>query len=274
MQPYGGFEHNLQSLRVVDHLEARYPQFDGINLSFETREGILKHCSLVNAQALEAHEPGGVGRRFVDGMRPSLEAQLCNLTDEIAYNSHDIDDGVRSGLISMEQLGEVALFAQHHQAALHEYPQLAAANNQRRLLYETIRRMLSAQVYDLIAHSSAALKAAAPTCVDDVRHLPPLLAFSEGMRQQSRESKRFLFANLYRHPQVQQTRVKATRILSELFAAYMSEPNNLPAGHGPLPGEVADAASIARAVADYIAGMTDRFAAHEHERLTGQQLLG
>lgn len=273
MRPYGGFEHNLQSLRVVDHLEARYPQFDGINLCFETREGILKHCSLVNAQALEAREPGGVGRRFIDGLRPSLEAQLCNLTDEIAYNSHDIDDGVRSGLITMEQMGEVALFAQHHLAALREYPQLAAASNQRRLLYETIRRMLSAQVYDLIAHGSAALQAAAPTCVDDVRRLPPLLAFSEGMRQQSRELKRFLFANLYRHPQVQHTRAKATQILSELFAAYMAEPGKLPVGHAPVPGDAADAPTIARAVADYIAGMTDRFAAREHERLTGQQLL-
>lgn len=275
MGPYGGFEHNLQSLRVVDHLEARYPQFDGINLCFETREGILKHCSLINAQALEVREPDGVGRRFIDGMRPSLEAQLCNLTDEIAYNSHDIDDGVRSGLISMEQMGEVALFTEHHQAALREYPQLTTASNQRRLLYETIRRMLSAQVYDLIAQSSDALKAAAPTCVDDVRRLPPLLAFSDGMRQQSRELKRFLFANLYRHPQVQQTRNKATQILSELFAAYMSEPDRLPAGYGPLPGEEsADVATRARTVADYIAGMTDRFAAREHERLTGKRLLG
>ncbi len=273
MKPYGGFEHNLQSLRVVDYLEARYPQFDGINLCFETREGILKHCSLDNAMALEAQEPDGVGRRFIDGLRPSLEAQLCNLTDEIAYNSHDIDDGVRSGLITMEQLGAVSLFAEHHHAALREYPQLAAISNQRRLLYETIRRMLSAQVYDLIAHSSAALQMAAPTSVDDVRRLPLLLAFSDGMRQQSKELKRFLFANLYRHPQVQQTRIKATQIVRELFAAYMAEPSKLPDGSGPAPEKASDVTTIARTVADYIAGMTDRFAAREHERLTGQQLL-
>ena len=274
MRDHGGFEHNLQSLRVVDHLEVSYPQFDGINLSFETREGILKHCSRENAQALEAREPGGVGRRFLDGEQPGLEAQLCNLADEIAYNAHDIDDGVRSGLINMAQLGEVALFAAHHEAALREYPQLAASHNQRRLLFEAIRRMLSAQVYDLIAHSNAALQAAAPTCVDDVRRMPPLLAFSEGMRQQSRQLKGFLFANLYRHPQVQQTRVMATQIVSELFAAYMSAPDKLPIGYGPLPGEAAEAATIARTVADYIAGMTDRFAAREHARLTGQQLIG
>lgn len=273
MRPYGGFEHNLQSLRVVDQLEARYPEFDGINLCYETREGILKHCSLTNARILEVQEPHGVGRRFIDGQRPSLEAQLCNLTDEIAYNAHDIDDGVRSGLISMAQVGQVDLFAEHHFDALREYPQLAETHNQRRLLYETIRRMLSAQVYDLIAHSNAALQAAAPSCVDDVRCLPPLLAFSEGMRQRSRELKGFLFTNLYRHPQVQQTRAKATQILSDLFACYMAEPGRLPVGHAPIAGDAGDAPAVARAVADYIAGMTDRFAAREHERLTGQQLL-
>jgi dGTPase len=273
MRPFGGFEHNLQSLRVVDHLEARYPEFDGINLCFETREGILKHCSLANAEILEAQEPNGVGRRFIDGQRPSLEAQLCNLTDEIAYNAHDIDDGVRSGLVSMEQLAEVGLFSVHHMQALREHPQLLAATNQRRLLYETIRRMLSAQVYDLIAHSTTALQAAAPTSVDDVRRLPPLLAFSEDMRQESRALKRFLFANLYRHPQVQQKRAKATQILRELFAAYMADPHTLPAGHAPGPQAQDDASAVARCVADYIAGMTDRFAAREHERLTGQRLL-
>ncbi len=274
MRPFGGFEHNLQSLRVVDHLEARYPAFDGINLSFETREGILKHCSLANARLLEVDEPGGVGRRFIDGLRPSLEAQLCNLTDEIAYNAHDIDDGVRSGLVTMAQLADVALFAQHHQAALQEHPHLAQDSHQRRLLYETIRRMLSAQVYDLIAHSSATLQRAAPASVEDVRRMPPLLAFSDGMREQSRQLKGFLFANLYRHPQVQGQRAKATQILRELFAAYLARPETLPAGTGRPIGGGDDVACVARRVADYIAGMTDRFAAREHERLTGSQLLG
>ncbi len=276
MRVYGGFEHNLQSLRVVDLLETRYPQFDGINLCFETREGILKHCSATHAAQLEQIEPGGVARRFLDGTRPSLEAQLCNLTDEIAYNAHDIDDGVRSGLISFAQLADLPLFAQHHETVVCEFPVLRESQHQRRLLAETIRRMLSAQVYDLIAHSQLALEQARPESADAVRALPPLLAFSEPMRRQSRELKRFLFANLYRHPQVLQTRSKATQVLRDLFDAYMAEPQLLPPVAylaGAAAGE-GDTASTARLVADYIAGMTDRYAAGEHERLTGQRLLG
>ncbi|MFO1263677.1 MAG: deoxyguanosinetriphosphate triphosphohydrolase [Rhodoferax sp.] len=276
MRAYGGFEHNLQSLRVVDVLETRYPQFDGINLCFETREGILKHCSPVNAERLELDEPGGVGRRFLDGTRPSLEAQLCNLTDEIAYNAHDIDDGVRSGLISFAQLADLPLFAQHHETVLREFPVLQAAQHQRRLLAETIRRMLSAQVYDLIANCQQVLAQAQPNSVDAVRAMPTLLAFSEPMRRQSRELKRFLFANLYRHPQVLQTRAKATQVLRDLFDVYMADPHLLPpvAFLESTPRTECDAAGTARQVADYVAGMTDRFAAHEHERLTGQRLLG
>lgn len=276
MQPYGGFEHNLQSLRVVDVLETRYAQFDGINLCFETREGILKHCSQKHAQALDQIEPGGVARRFLDDLRPSLEAQLCNLTDEIAYNAHDIDDGVRSGLITFAQLVELPLFAQHYQTVVREFPVLQQAQHQRRLLAETIRRMLSAQVYDLIAHSQQALDQARPDSVDAVRALPPLLAFSDPMRSQSRELKRFLFANLYRHPQVLQTRTKATQVLRELFDAYMAQPQLLPAVaflETRADGDT-ESAATARLVADYIAGMTDRYAAHAHERLTGQRLLG
>ena len=276
MRTYGGFEHNLQSLRVVDVLETRYPQFDGINLCFETREGILKHCSATHAAQLEQIEPGGVARRFLDGTRPSLEAQLCNLTDEIAYNAHDIDDGVRSGLISFAQLADLPLFAKHHETVVHEFPLLQQPQHQRRLLAETIRRMLSAQVYDLIAHSQLVLAQAQPDSVDVVRAMPPLLAFSEGMRRQSRELKRFLFANLYRHPQVLQTRAKATQVLRDLFDAYMAEPHVIPqvAYLESAPVTARDAASTARQVADYIAGMTDRYAAREHERLTGQRLLG
>lgn len=276
MRPYGGFEHNLQSLRVVDLLEARYPQFDGINLCFETREGILKHCSPSHARQLDALEPGGVARRFLDAKRPSLEAQLCNLTDEIAYNAHDIDDGVRSGLITMEQLAHVPLFARHHDTVVQEFPALLAPQHQRRLLAESIRRMLSEQVYDLIANSQRLLDEAAPSDVDAVRALPSLLAFSEPMRHQSRELKRFLFANLYRHPQVLQTRAKATQVLRDLFDAYMADPQLLPQvaylAHTAMMER--DTASTARQVADYIAGMTDRYAAREHERLTGQRLLG
>lgn len=269
MRGHGGFEHNLQSLRVVDHLEESYPHFDGINLTFETREGILKHCSHGNARALEATEPNGVGRRFLDGTRPSLEAQLCNLADEIAYNAHDIDDGVRSGLITVGQLLEVSLFERHHRQALDDFPQLTAPKFQRRMLFEVIRRMLSAQVYDLIAVTQAALTASSPASPDEARQAEPLLAFGESTREESIQLKQFLFRNLYRHPQVLQTTAIAKRVVRDLFDAYTSAPHELPDDFGP----VGRPSSQTRVVADYIAGMTDRFASREHERLTGQRLF-
>ena len=184
MRDHGGFEHNLQSLRVVDELEERYPAFDGLNLSFETREGILKHCSAGNARELEAREPGGVGRRFLDGTQPSLEAQLCNLADEVAYNAHDIDDGVRSGLITVEQVRSVELFDVHCASTLAEYPNLQG----RRVLYEAIRRMLSAQVYDLIDATRAALARSGAASADEARAGGALVCFSAPMRSASRRS--------------------------------------------------------------------------------------
>ncbi|WP_349742606.1 deoxyguanosinetriphosphate triphosphohydrolase [Roseateles cavernae] len=262
MRGHGGFEHNLQSLRVVDQLEQRYPAFDGLNLSFETREGILKHCSKRNAQLLEAAEPGGVAARFLGGQQPGLEAQLCNLADEVAYNAHDIDDGVRSGLIELEQLEEVSLVQRYLRQALAEFPQLKG----KRLLFETIRRMLSEQVYDIIKASQAALDAVAPADVDAVRAQAPLLRFSPEMRTASTELKRFLFAKLYRHPQVQETRLRAEQVLRELFEIYINDSSQLPADH-------AQTDDAHRACADYIAGMTDRFALREHQRLTGKQLF-
>ncbi|MES2938388.1 MAG: deoxyguanosinetriphosphate triphosphohydrolase [Pseudomonadota bacterium] len=261
MAGHGGFEHNLQSLRVVDALEERYPQFDGLNLTFETREGVLKHCSRANAQLLEAKEPNGVARRFLDRTQPGLEAQLCNLADEIAYNAHDIDDGVRSGLITLEQVRGVALFDHHCGDTLREHPQLQG----RRLLYEAIRRMLSAQVYDVIAATRAALEQAVPASADQARAVPPLVVFSTEMRARSAELKRFLLANLYRHPQVTAKTDQAKQVVRELFAAYMAAPGEMQAGF-------AARTDTARAVADYIAGMTDRFALREHERLTGHKL--
>ncbi len=277
MQGHGGFEHNLQSLRVVDQLEECYPQFDGINLTFETREGVLKHCSRDDAKMLDTLEPGGVAQRFLIGTQPSLEAQLCNLADEIAYNAHDIDDGVRSGLITMDQLREVALFDDFYCQVQRDFPELAAQHQQRRLLFETIRRMLSAQVYDLITISSAALDVARPDSLAAVRASDPLLAFGADMRRLSIQLKQFLFRNLYRHPQVMRTNGLAKQVVRELFDAYLAAPQELPANFGA--GR--DAASVlqdgatppARVVADYIAGMTDRFASREHERLTGQRLL-
>ena len=276
MQPFGGFEHNLQSLRVVDHLEARYPEFDGLNLCFETREGILKHCSRANAALLEQAEPGGVGQRFLAGTQPSLEAQLCNLADEIAYNAHDVDDGVRSGLITLAQLREVALFEEFRQQTQDEFPHLLDPAQGRRLLYETIRRMLSAQVYDVIAATRLALKQSDPASADAVRLLPPLVCFGEEMRAKSQALKSFLLSQLYRHPQVMLTTGQAQQVVRDLFHAYQAQPQELAPGfqtRAALGAASEGAAGQARVVADYIAGMTDRFAGREHERLTGQRLL-
>ena len=258
MTPYGGFEHNLQSLRVVDELEERYPTFNGLNLSFETREGILKHCARRNAELINAQEPGGIAQRFLDGTQPSLEAQLCNLADAIAYNAHDIDDGVRSGLLTLAQMQEVPLFARYHDQALAEHPQLQG----RRLLYETIRRMLSDQVYDVIAATRAALQKHAPASADEARQCPPLVQFSAEMREASKHLKSFLFRNLYRHPQVMQTTAGARTMVHELFAVYLAQPAEMPAAY-------AQRNDVPRAVADYLSGMTDRFAAREHARLLG-----
>lgn len=276
MTGHGGFEHNLQSLRVVDQLEERYPEFDGLNLTFETREGILKHCSRANAEQLEQAEPGGVGRRFVVRTQPGLEAQLCNLADEIAYNAHDIDDGVRSGLITLEQLQAVPLFEETRLQALRDHPHLAEARAGRRLLYESIRRMLSDQVYDVIDATRAELARSKPDSADAARLLPPLLCFSEGMRERSVVLKKFLFQYLYRHPQVMQTTGKARQVIQELFECYRQAPGEMQAGHAARAAaalERPDAQSaVLRVVADYIAGMTDRFASREHERLTGKRL--
>ena len=296
MQPYGGFEHNLQSLRVVDQLELRYPQFDGLNLSFETREGILKHCSRVHAEAIEKQEQlhgadahlGGVGRRFLDGTQPSLEAQLCNLADEIAYNAHDIDDGVRSGLVSLEQLADVPLFDAFRRETLAEFPHLAQTLHQRRLLYESIRRMLSAQVHDVVRATQQALQDRGETDpqalkdIEGIRASPALVQFGGAMRDGSRVLKQFLMRNLYRHPKVMQTTDQAKTVVRDLFAHYFKTPQDMLSDHlETARGVLEDGASplsdtqmsLARVVADYIAGMTDRMAVREHERITGQRLL-
>ena len=268
-----GFEHNPQSLRVVDSLEERYPSFDGLNLTFEAREGILKHCSRRNAERIELREPGGIAQRFlraVDGwVQPHLEAQLTNLADEIAYNAHDIDDGVRSGLLSFEQLQSVELFAQFSSEALRDHPQLTG----RRLLFEAIRRMLSAQVYDVITASRAALSAANPSSVDAVRRCPPLICFSPDMAAKSAALKQFLSLNLYRHPQVMATTHAAKLVVGDLFDAYMLEATQMPSAYVERLSTTRGADQALpppkpeRVVADYIAGMTDRFATKEHERL-------
>ena len=276
MRPHGGFEHNLQSLRVVDRLEERYPAFDGLNLTFETREGILKHCSRSNAELLNAREPGGVAQRFIDATQPSLEAQLCNLADAIAYNAHDVDDGVRSGLITMAQLRDaVPLFARYYEATLADWPQLLVPDAQRKLLYESIRRMLSEQVYDVINSSRAQLQSAKVSSVQDVRlHGQVLIAFSDEMKAESQRLKQFLFKQLYRHPQVIQTMDGAQQVVRELFAAYMVEPERMKPRFVQRVLAASTLNERARVVADFIAGMTDRYAAREHEQITGLSLLG
>ncbi len=254
MKDYGGFEHNLQSLRVVDKLEEHYGAFDGLNLTFETREGILKHCSLTNARQL-----GELGQRFIDRTQPSLEAQLTNLADEIAYNNHDIDDGLRSGLLTMAQMEEVELFARHRRTVEAQYPGLPG----RRALYETIRLMITAMTADLVETSRTLLQEAAPQSIDDVRASPPLIRFSAEMRAETTALKRFLYANLYRHFQVNRMRVKASRIVRELFDAFLADPVLLPTDY-QVEG---DPMGQARKIADYIAGMTDRYAIREHRRI-------
>jgi dGTPase len=253
MRPHGGFEHNLQSLRVVDLLERRYAAFDGLNLCFETREGILKHCSLKHARLL-----GDVGQRVIKRRRPSLEAQLANLADELAYNNHDVDDGLRSGLLTIEQLSEVSLFARHKKQVLAAYPKLDA----RRLVHETVRRMISTLVVDLTRQTARNIHERAPQSVDAVRTAPLLVAFSPALQRQQLELKQFLRDNLYRHYQVARMTTKARRIVTELFHAFCSDPQLLPPQY-----QAGSAGDNARMVADYIAGMTDRYAMREHRRL-------
>ncbi len=253
MAAQGGFEHNLQSLRVVDALEHKYAEFAGLNLTFEAREGILKHCSKKNAEKL-----GAVGERFLKGQQPSLEAQITNLADEIAYNNHDVDDGLRSGLIRLEQLEEVSLFARHLAQVRQRYPSL----NDRRLIHETVRRMINTLVVDLVAQTRRNLEQHKPGSIDDLRACPPLAAFSPEMRAQSLELKRFLFQNLYRHYRVERMSNKARRLIRDLFTAFASQASLLP----PEYRQRAEV-DLHRAVADYIAGMTDRYAIREHRRL-------
>ena len=253
MKPHGGFEHNLQSLRVVDELEERYGGFNGLNLSFETREGILKHCSVANARKL-----GELGDRFLKKRQPNLEAQIANLADEIAYSNHDIDDGLRSGLLQLEQLEQVEAFARHSRVVRAEF----AAIGERRLISETVRRMINTLIVDLATESGRRIREARPASVDDVRLAAPLVAFSAEARRDADALKSFLLHNLYRHYQVMRMTSKARRVVTELFSAFFDEPRLLPNDHQARAAE-----DKARAIADYVAGMTDRYAMKEHRRL-------
>ncbi len=262
MRPYGGFEHNLQSLRVVDELEDRYADFHGLNLTFECREGILKHCSLRNARRL-----GDVGERFIRRQQPSLEAQIANLADEIAYNNHDVDDGLRAGLIEVQDLRDVRLFERQHAAVLEQYPGLS----ERKRVHETIRRMINVVVVDLIRTTSGRLDEARPASSDDVRKRSrPLVGFSDAALEEHLELKAFLRERVYRHHKVLRMTAKARRVVEQLFTAFLDDVDLMPPAHRDAASEAErehGTAGRARAVADYVAGMTDRFAILEHGRL-------
>ncbi len=262
MRDYGGFEHNLQSLRVVDELEERYAEFPGLNLTFEVREGILKHCSAANARQL-----GELGERFLARHQPGLEAQLANLADEIAYNNHDVDDGLRAGLISIEALRELAVFRRQYDTVTERYPDLAG----RRQIHEVVRRMIDYLVNDLIDASSQAIAAVAPADVAAVRaRSEPLMRFSDEVRAEHLELKRYLREHLYRHYRVLRMTNKARKVIHELFAIMLEDVALMPTEHQGAARRLeaeGGRAGRARAVADYIAGMTDRFAILEHRRL-------
>ena len=260
LRDYGGFEHNLQSLRVVDILEERYAEFPGLNLTFETREGILKHCSPKNARVL-----GELGKRFLEKTQPSLEAQLVNIADEIAYNNHDVDDGLRSGLLKLEQLQGVTLFAEQHAEVRQRYPDIAP----RRAIYETVRRMINHVVTDLIENSRRLIEISGIKHIDDVRHHPePLIVYTPAVAEKSRELKRFLRQHLYAHDQVTRMMGEAVKVVHDLFTVFMRDPRLLPTQYQDKLQAQDDPAGRARIVADYIAGMTDRYALREHARLS------
>ncbi len=262
MKAYGGFEHNLQSLRVVDELEEHYAEFSGLNLTYESREGILKHCS-----PSRAAEVGELGERFAMKQQPSLEAQLANVADEIAYNNHDMDDGMRAGLITLEQLCELPLFAEQYEWVIGQYKDLP----ERRAIHEVVRRMINCQVTDLIESSCANIESAAPASLDDVRQQSrPLISFSDEMQLYNQELKRFLRKELYQHYRVRRMSTKAARIIKSLFDIFMGDPHLLPPEYDSKVSllEKSDGTvGKARVVADYIAGMTDRYAIGEFERL-------
>src|SRR5690349_9610525 len=263
MREFGGFEHNLQSLRVVDELEERYAEFSGLNLTFECREGVLKHCSAQNARLL-----GDVGERFLNRTQPGLEAQLANLADAIAYNNHDVDDGVRAGLLNVDELRDVRVFARFHTAVADLYPQAPP----RRRLYETIRRMVDYLVSDLIVQSKKNIVESGVNSIQAVRaQSHPLISLSDAVLEEHQELKRFLRAKLYNHPKVREVMDEAGSTLRELFDSYMDEPSRLPPEHQSLVARAESEGgkpARARVVADYVAGMTDRFAYQERDKIT------
>jgi dGTPase len=260
MKPYGGFEHNLQSLRIVDHLDNRYPDFKGMNLMFETREGILKHCSMNNARLL-----GDVAGRFFSKEAPTLEAQCMDLGDAVAYACHDIDDGIRSGLISVDSMCASPFFATHWKSARDRYPDQPESI----VIQVTLRDMLGLMVRGIIHQSRANIAAAGVETLADVRKAGDLIALPAGLADEHRALKSHLHRTLYSHPAVATVREDADSVIGTLFPAYMNDFTMIPAGErqgltssDPLPVR-------ARVVSDYISGMTDRYA-YEAALVIGQ----
>ncbi len=268
MKKFGGFEHNLQSLRVVDKLEQKYADFDGLNLTFETREGILKHCAINNAKKL-----GDIGLRFINKTQPSLEAQLTDYSDEIAYNNHDIDDGLRYGLIDIQHLLEIELFRTQYDVVNKIYPGL----NQKQLIHEIIRRMINIMVVDLIKTSEKNIARAQLNSLSDVhKQRERLMAFSDSMNEKKLELKLFLREQLYQHYRVHRMTQKATNVVQTLFDVFMNDQKILPTEartHCNLLADKHGEKGTARGIADYIAGMTDRYAIVEHERIFNPRQL-
>jgi dGTPase len=262
MRDYGGFEHNLQSLRVVDQLEDRYPQFPGLNLTFEAREGILKHCSLKNARQL-----GELGQRFIKRHQPTLEAQIANIADQIAYNNHDVDDGLRSGLIKINDLTGMRFFSDELEITKQKYPKLT----ERQQAQEVIRRMIGSLVTDLIETSMRHIQKLEPDNIDMVRQCKsPLIGFSDRFLEAQRTLKLFLRDNLYNHPKVRKMTGQAYEIVSTLFSTFLADYKRMPHEHALNARRAHQEFGLsgsARIVADYVAGMTDRFALQIHGAL-------
>jgi dGTPase len=262
MREFGGFEHNLQSLRIVDHLEEKYAEFNGLNLTFEAREGILKHCSIKKAQTL-----GDVGERFLNKQQPGIEAQIANVADEIAYNNHDVDDGLRAGFLSIEQMREVDLFNQQYEEVIQQYPDIS----ERRAIHEIIRRMINCQITDFLAATNAHITSCKPTCAADIKQLSsPIATYSESMKERTQHLKKTLRTNLYQHYRVHRMSTKAQIVVKSLFQAFMNDIRLLPTDtykNALKEYNASGDTGRAIAIADYIAGMTDRYAIREYERI-------
>ena len=260
MKDFGGFEHNIQSLRIIDKLENKYANFPGLNLCFETREGLLKKCSLAKAKKI-----GDVGKRFLEKNQASLEAQLTNVCDEIAYNNHDIQDGIRAKKIFIEQLEDIPLFYNQMRLVLNKFPKLSGS----KIVNETVRLIINLLVTDLINNTKINIENSLIKKYEDVRnHNELIVSFSKEVKEMNIKLKRFLYANLYKHPDVVKMTEEANMIIKDLFSAYNNDITLLPKDFYNYNLNKINSGYKERVICDYIAGMTDRFAQQEHKKLT------